>query len=151
MPTPFKGPRLWLRRREDGPTRWIIRDGLKQIATGCTEADKAEAERVLSCCVSGKPYKRPSEPRAPVVYFITSAERDDGPIKIGWTAGAPITRLRDLQTGSHERLKIIATTKGGAESESLLHRMFRADCLIGEWHRRSDRLMATIADLRAAA
>lgn len=56
-----KGPRLWLRpERRDGRghishrEEWIIRDGSRQIGTGCGAGDRAEAERQLSGYIAGK-------------------------------------------------------------------------------------------------
>jgi integrase len=54
MPRPAKGIRLWLRRerRVNGKllrrAEWIIRDGAKQISTGCGQTDRAGAEKALS-------------------------------------------------------------------------------------------------------
>jgi integrase len=54
MPRPAKGVRLWLRpevRNTDGTLRkravWVIRDGSRQISTGCAAEDRAGAERAL--------------------------------------------------------------------------------------------------------
>jgi integrase len=56
-----KGPRLWLRperRNKRGSVThaeaWIIRDGSRQILTGCGVADRAEAERQLAQYIGDK-------------------------------------------------------------------------------------------------
>jgi hypothetical protein len=54
MPRRNKGPRLWLRseRRRNGKviakTAFIILDGGKHIATGCSGSEAEAAERVLA-------------------------------------------------------------------------------------------------------
>lgn len=61
MPNPAKGARLYLRpatRDAAGrilkPARYIIRDGGRQIGTGCGEGDRAEAERRLASYIASK-------------------------------------------------------------------------------------------------
>lgn len=54
MPRPSKGIRLWLRReRRDAkgrvrPAAWFIRDGEKQIGTGCGRDDREGAQKALA-------------------------------------------------------------------------------------------------------
>lgn len=48
-----KGPRLWLRRDERRP-EWIIRDGKRQIRTGCGPGDREGAEKRLAEYLRGK-------------------------------------------------------------------------------------------------
>lgn len=64
-----------------------------------------------------------------LVYFIGY---DGGPIKIGHSVN-PTARLVDLQMGSHEDLRILATMPGGLRKERELHRRFAAHRLRGEW------------------
>jgi hypothetical protein len=59
MPRSSSGTRLWLRaaRRNAGRDEaavWIIRDGRRQISTGCGAGDRAEAERRLAAHIESK-------------------------------------------------------------------------------------------------
>lgn len=51
MPRTGKGPRLYF-RRDQGV--WIIRDGTRQVRTGCIESDVRGAEKALQRYISGK-------------------------------------------------------------------------------------------------
>lgn len=66
------------------------------------------------------------------VYFIQECEA--GPVKIGWTAGAPTVRLAALQTGNSRQLSIVAAQLGvTAETERFWHKHFAASHLRAEW------------------
>jgi integrase len=54
MPRPSKGPRLSLKKGGDRQNMWIIRDGARNIATGCPEKDRAGAERKLGQYIIAK-------------------------------------------------------------------------------------------------
>jgi hypothetical protein len=75
------------------------------------------------------------------VYFIRAGE--DGPIKIGFADDAA-TRLRELQTGNHLDLRIVATREGGRTQEALLHDYLDEDCIRGEWFRPTERVLAVV-------
>ena len=50
-----KGVRLWLRKgKTEISATWVIRDGPKQIRTGCRFHDSEEAQRRLACYISEK-------------------------------------------------------------------------------------------------
>lgn len=76
-----------------------------------------------------------------MVYFI----RDDvnNRIKIG-TSINPVGRLRDLQTGSSVRLRLMAMTAGGRKSEAINHEIFAQWRLAGEWFDDSNRQITRI-------
>lgn len=57
----------------------------------------------------------------------------DGPVKIGTTTQDPLRRLTDLQTGSHEQLRLIWHYFGGVPAERHLHAMFADFRLRGEF------------------
>jgi hypothetical protein len=76
------------------------------------------------------------------VYFIEGEESRR--IKIGFTAGRAEDRLRALQTGSPERLKLVATLPGSKLLEGQLHDRFAEDRCGGEWFRRSAALSGFI-------
>jgi integrase len=49
MPRPSKGPRLYLKAGyADRQDMWIIRDGTREVGTGCPEPARVEAERKLA-------------------------------------------------------------------------------------------------------
>ena len=55
-----------------------------------------------------------------MVYFIT----DGVNIKIGYTSGSPINRLKKLQTGSSQKLTLIGYIDGNKNKEKELHNKF---------------------------
>jgi hypothetical protein len=54
-------------------------------------------------------------------------------IKIGYTSGDPKGRFRALQTGSPDRLTLVAVMDGDVKEERELHRRFGKYRLFGEW------------------
>lgn len=77
------------------------------------------------------------------LYFIGA---DVGPIKIGCSHN-PRARLKDLQTASPYRLRILAILEDGGHEEAAYHKWFAADRLHGEWFDPSEKLLAEIADI----
>lgn len=67
------------------------------------------------------------------VYFIRSGET--GLVKIGWTAGDAEKRLKDLQTGNGESLRLLMQTPGTQRDEKALHRRYAEYHVRGEWFR----------------
>ena len=61
-------------------------------------------------------------------YFIQAG--DDGPIKIGRASNVR-RRLKELQTASHERLRVLAVIRG--DYERSMHRFCSDSRLHGEW------------------
>jgi hypothetical protein len=53
--------------------------------------------------------------------------------KIGWTDGDAEERLRDLQCGSWETLRIVRLIEGTPATERWLHRHFAAQHVVREW------------------
>lgn len=47
MPRPSKGPRLYLKKRAGREPLYVIRDGEKEVSTGCTSADVERASEAL--------------------------------------------------------------------------------------------------------
>ena len=65
MPQHSKGVRLWLRpARGNEKPAWVIRDGGKQVRTGCAQSELVEAQRVLADYVARK-YQPDRSSRAP--------------------------------------------------------------------------------------
>jgi integrase len=61
MPRQAKGPRLWLRKarrdkqgRVTHPATWLIRDGERQLGTGCGAGDRDGAEKALAAYITDK-------------------------------------------------------------------------------------------------
>lgn len=91
-----------------------------------------------------KLYKHSALPDYPVVYFITAG--DEGPIKIGF-ASRLRNRLHGLQTGNHERLKVLGwISQGTKEIESGLHRSLYRYRVRGDWFESCDEVWAVIAN-----
>lgn len=74
------------------------------------------------------------------VYFIGAG----GQIKIGWSRKVA-TRLAQLQTGSANQLKLLATVPGGRGLEQSLHKQFHHLRLAGEWFLAAPELLDHIA------
>lgn len=66
-----------------------------------------------------------------MIYFIRN--QTSGAIKIGYTAGDPATRMRQLQTGHADRLELICSTPGEVADERKLHETFAVSRIGGEW------------------
>jgi hypothetical protein len=78
------------------------------------------------------------------VYFIQSG--DNGPIKIG-VAGDVGRRLRSMQTGNPETLRLLGKWWATVEDERTLHRQFAYAHLHGEWFKPVDELVRLASSL----
>jgi hypothetical protein len=67
------------------------------------------------------------------VYFLQSSR--GGPIKIGYTSGDVMQRVRSMQTASPHRLVVIASAPGSREDERGLHGELANQRMVGEWFR----------------
>ncbi len=56
-----------------------------------------------------------------------------GAVKIGYSAH-PMRRIAQLQTGTPEKLRVLATLPGDMDLERTLHKRFAAYVLEGEWY-----------------
>lgn len=65
------------------------------------------------------------------IYFITS--EPDEYVKIGWAMHSPHRRMRELQTGCPEALRLMAYAPGSREEERRLHETFAELHYRGEW------------------
>lgn len=79
-----------------------------------------------------------------MVYFIRNHKT--GAIKIG-SAISPISRLKQLQTSTPDRLSIIGVMHGGLREEKLLHARFRSHRIAREWFRGDPELLAILRSL----
>jgi hypothetical protein len=64
MPNPSKGARLYLRKRRGREPKWVILDAGGEVATGCNEGDREQAEKALADYIARK-YQRPRGPSHP--------------------------------------------------------------------------------------
>lgn len=74
------------------------------------------------------------------VYFAACGER----VKIGWSTKVS-TRIAQLQTGSPDPIRLLATTPGGRKLERQLHERFAAARVAGEWFDLTPELRELIA------
>lgn len=81
------------------------------------------------------------------VYFIQAG--DDGPIKIGYTAGDPEKRLRALQNASAVDLRLLATIEGDQKREVDLHIEFNEHNIRGEWFAPAAPILEFVDEARA--
>ena len=79
-----------------------------------------------------------------MIYFISTNDVADYPIKMRLTGREFRQRIAPLQTACPYRLEPIAVIEGGRSIEQVLHDEFAADKLEGEWYRRTPRLLNTI-------
>jgi hypothetical protein len=79
------------------------------------------------------------------VYFIGG---DEGPIKIGKSRD-PHGRCRDMNIGSPQELRVLATVVGDGALEKAYHRRFGFAHMRGEWFERHEIIVAEIARLVA--
>ena len=73
------------------------------------------------------------------VYFISCTETNR--VKIGFTTGEPIARLKSLQTGSAGQLRLMCSHPGSMDDERNLHERFAECRLHGEWFQPNDDLI----------
>ena len=84
-----------------------------------------------------------------VVYFL---QVSTGQVKIGYTReGSLKSRIRELQIGNHQELKLIRAVKGGGRQESWLHYHFRAHRIRGEWFEFCEEMLTIIPSIRHTA
>jgi hypothetical protein len=98
-----------------------------------------ERSACLRCCGCGDDVEilQPEHREIGHVYFIGAT---DGPIKIGYTSKAPEQRVKEIQTGNPERLKVLAKTPGSQRLETAFHAIFATQRMVGEWFRRTPEL-----------
>lgn len=79
----------------------------------------------------------------PVVYFIAAGDPPKA-VKIGHARNVR-QRLVGIQTGNHERVRLVGTLPGGPALERVMHRRFAHLHLRGEWFLWSDEIAAVVA------
>lgn len=78
-----------------------------------------------------------------MIYFAHAVGTDL--VKIGFTAGEPAKRLKELQTGCAQRLELLAAVEGTVADEAECHRKFAHLRQQGEWFRFAPELAVFIA------
>ena len=73
-----------------------------------------------------------------MIYFIQAGRL--GPIKIGHTNNGVEERLKELQTGSPDKLILIGIIEGDVKKEQELHKRFKNYRVRGEWFNNSPEL-----------
>lgn len=76
------------------------------------------------------------------IYFL---QAESGPVKIG-IARSPKDRLRQVQTHTHEEVRLIGVMPGNFKIERELHKRFRAFHIRGEWFNFSEEIQKLIAE-----
>ncbi len=80
------------------------------------------------------------------VYFIQG--ETGGPIKIGYSDDV-LKRLKGLQTGHPDNLRILFTFPGNPEDEKAMHETLNAHRLRGEWFKPSTEVFSAIEELKS--
>lgn len=74
-----------------------------------------------------------------VVYFVGA--RTAGPVKVGFTADRTVlSRLSQLQTGSHEELVVLGQVEASPTVERTIHNLLGSHVVRGEWFEREPAL-----------
>jgi hypothetical protein len=137
-----------------GPTWFIVDHGIKHTLAEAKDDEAGATARLLDHARERK-RKRPDWKvrifRTPAfltlyIYFISSDDVPDYPIKIGY-ARDPEMRLLELQVGNPYTLKILGHIEGTCRHEYWLHHEFAKSRLQGEWFSRTPELMKRIEEL----
>jgi putative transcriptional regulator len=83
------------------------------------------------------------------VYFARAGR--DGPIKVGWTSGDLKRRIAILQTGTPDRLEVVASMAGSTETERLVHAAHGPARRVGEWFNPTPALLELVDRITSAA
>ena len=108
-------------------------------------SDISEAAERMADCVRAYEAMRPVDQ----VYFIGSPSQPSSPIKIGFTTDLK-KRLKSLQTGSPNKLEVLAVVEAGGAQERAYHEQFAAHRLNGEWFDPHPDILAEIARLNTS-
>lgn len=156
MTRKYIGPRLYKYTRKGCEPVWFVRDGDVLFTTGCPESELEKAEGILRVYIKTglRPQPRQgsrSSDRAGTIYFASTNEFPDYPIKIGIAFTDVWSRVKDIQSTSPYRLVILHSFPGSTRGELTLHARFISSRLNGEWFRRTPELLDLIESLKAEA
>lgn len=88
--------------------------------------------------ISARVDAKEARERKGTVYFIEGIG-ELGFLKIGFTAGSAVSRVKGLQTGHPEKIDVAYELDGDERLERLIHRIFSHSRACGEWfHDRDD-------------
>lgn len=85
------------------------------------------------------------DPKAGWIYYIACSETMR--LKIGYTSGDPMKRLKALQTGSAGALRLIAMHPGTPENERNIHNDFAHKRIHGEWFEMNEDLFGYVCQV----
>lgn len=150
MARPYIGPRLYQRTRNGSAEHWRIRDGEIEVSTFHKDLDKAQKVLEAYCAEKGIPNQntpKTGQRKYPetTIYFISTIDVPDYPIKIGISDMGAERRMNILQNASPYKLVVLASFKGDRNTERELHRRFAATRMEREWFARSLELLEYIA------
>lgn len=167
------GPNLYLQVTETGFRTWVFRfaspehrrsDGRKRAREmGLGPVDLVDFQRAQEAAIEqrklvlagvdpiderhrNRPRRRAR--RRAWVYFIQAGA--DGPVKIGIAVEVAV-RMRKLQDGNPQVLRLLGVATGGRKAESRWHARFAAARLRGEWFMPVPDLLAAISESNRVA
>ena len=76
-----------------------------------------------------------------MIYMVQAGE--NGPVKIGTAIDVP-ARIRELQCGNPEPLRLLRTLDGGRDAEAWFHRHFRSSRYRAEWFSFCEEMLTAI-------
>lgn len=82
--------------------------------------------------------------------FVYFAQREDGAVKIGWSADV-MRRIGELRKKGRSTVQLLACYPGDKPDEQRLHKTFHGSLIGDEWFRPDEDLMAFIEALRERA
>lgn len=80
-----------------------------------------------------------------IVYIIRASKSHM--VKVGYTSSGPLRRLAALQTGSPEKLSVVAAFPGSTLLECSIHRTLKASWSHGEWFSDTEEVRRFVADM----
>lgn len=82
-----------------------------------------------------------------LVYFVQAGT--DGPIKIGYTRSAAVTRrIGEIQVGSAAKIDLLGCMPGDRAKEAEIHARFASARIRGEWFHPTAELLNAISEMR---
>lgn len=136
----------WVRSYRDrhGKQRWYLRKpGIPTMALPGPPGTPAFEDAYREALDGAPPRYHAGRRRDGIIYAIGRGSW----VKIGFTRGDAVERVKTLQTSSPEPLEIIATFPGTMDDERALHARFERLRASGEWFRREGDLAEWLSNL----
>jgi len=124
----------WNRKREEERAERIRKE-----IDACIQEERGLKE------IDWRAAKPPKKPKGYIYFFQGQC---GGAIKIGYSVD-PQKRLKELQTGYPDTLKVLLMIPGSENTERALHKHFEASRLKGEWFRPDPYVIEKIKELKA--